>query len=144
MSCTGSCNHHEWLMGTNSLLLDPLQTSIRMTYPFLKSTLECLSYPFTRKIHQKMQQMLFKLKILFAYVPITRKHPVLCTAIVCTYVHERCGKNAAAHSDSCQIIIHHCMALHDMTTSCVYQWPEISSFASVKDVFLWCPWSIVI
>ena len=59
----------------SGLLLDPLQTSVRMTCPLLKAYWGAFLAPLLTKSTRKCQEMLLKLKILFAYVPVTHKHP---------------------------------------------------------------------
>ena len=74
------------------------------------------------------------------YVPVTRKCPVF------VHGHLETWKDAAcpAQSDSRQIIIHLYRTLHDVTTFCVYQWPEISilrtceGYAFLEPTYTYC------
>ena len=69
------------------------------------------------KSTRKCQEMLPKLKILFAYAPVTRKHPAFGHG---HRVYEREMCENAAHL-AVSLMPDHNRLLHDEATFCVYQ-----------------------
>ena len=114
----------------SGLRLYPFPTSVRVIYidPVVKAYWNDFLTPLHTKSTRKCQEKWLKLKILFAYASGTQ------TCRVCTQnEREECCSTSSTitltSSWSWSIIA----KLHDMTTFCVYQWPEISSFTRVEN-----------
>ena len=102
-TCTGSSINQEWPKETSGSLLDPLQTSVRMTYPLLKAYWNTFLAPLHTKSIRQCQEMLLKLKM---------HMPQLLAQPPCMYIHKKCGKNAVEHQHIVTLTPDHNELLH--------------------------------